>query len=161
MSIFFAIPLTKGEFALVDYQDFLEFRKHKWTLKETKFKKYAYRQYKQDGRMVQVLLHRAITNCPQGMAVDHKNRNGLDNRRNNLRVCTQSQNLANISSHSDRKYPLPKGVGYKAHRKANPYFAQIMCDGKRIFLGAFPTVEAASTAYQEKAKELFGEFASN
>ena len=158
MSISFCIPLTKGKFALVDPHDFFEVSQYKWTLKETRFNKYAYRQYKQEGKMVQILLHRFISKCPTGLAVDHKNGNGLDNRRVNLRVCTQSENLANTSRHSDRKYDLPKGVGYKADRKTNPYYSQITKGGKRYNLGYFSTVDAAYAAYKQKSIELFGEF---
>lgn len=159
MSIFFLLPLTKGYFAKVDFQAYLEQHVYKWTLKETKHKKYAYRQCMCDGKLIQILLHRAITNCPVGMPVDHKNGDGLDNTKANLRVCTQSQNLANTSCHVDRKYKLPKGVGYKPHRIAKPYYAQITIDYKKHFLGAFASVEEADRVYQAKAKELFGDFA--
>lgn len=158
MLISFSIPLTKGKTALVDIQDYYEVSQYKWTLKETRFKKYAYRQFKKAGKMVQVLLHRAITQCPEGMAVDHRNGDGLDNRRANLRICTQSENLGNTPRHSDRKYDLPKGVGYKKGRKTNPYYAQITKDGQRHNLGAFPTAVDAAQAYAIKSKELFGEF---
>lgn len=159
MSIIFFLPLTKGEVALVDEDTYLKESQYKWTLKETKYKKYAYRQHLQEDKLVQVLLHRAITGCPKGKCVDHINGNGLDNRRVNLRICTPSQNLSNINAHKDKKYPLPKGVGFKKDRKTNPYVAQIMQNGKMHYLGVFPTAEEAHLAYKIKAIELYGEFA--
>ena len=156
-----SIPLTKNHVALIDDEDFAEVSKHKWTLKETRFKKYAYRQYLKDGKKVQVLLHRFVSKCPDGMVVDHANGDGLDNRKSNLRVCTQSENLANIHSHSDRKYQLPKGVEFKKGRNARPYSARITKAGVRYNLGNFASVDEAVVAYKAKAVELFGDFAKS
>lgn len=94
------------------------------------------------------------------MMIDHKNGNGLDNRRSNLRFCTNAQN-----QHNQRKWgsrsgkPLSsryKGVSW--HRRGH-WRAKIQAQGKRRYLGQFQSEEAAARAYDRAARELHGEFA--
>ena len=86
--------------------------------------------------------------------IDHKNRNGLDNRRSNLRECTQQQNIFNagISSKNTSGFKGVSGVGKK-------WNARIKKSGINYGLGNFDKKEDAALAYNVKAKELFGEFA--
>ena len=101
-------------------------------------------------------LHRLILNTPKGLLVDHINGNSLDNRRCNLRVCTNAQNQWNTAkkSNSTQKY---KGV---RKTKSGKYEARIRCgEGKRLHLGTYPTIEEAVEAYNTKALELHGDFA--
>jgi hypothetical protein len=88
--------------------------------------------------------------------VDHKNRNKLDNRKENLRICTQMENIKNrgISKNNTSGF---KGVSFCKDIKK--WGAFIMCDYIPIFIGTFSTKEEAALAYNEKAKELHGEFA--
>lgn len=86
--------------------------------------------------------------------IDHRDTDKLNNRIGNLRRATESQNLANIRSHKDSLTGV-KGV----HKKRRKWCAQIMCQGKRINLGVFPTKEEAGDAYRLAAENLFGEFA--
>ncbi len=87
--------------------------------------------------------------------VDHKDGDGLNNRWDNLRVATRSQNHANSKRASDNT------TGFKGVRKQRNgrYQARIAIKGKRLHLGTFQTPEAAHAAYCKAAKELFGEFA--
>lgn len=101
-------------------------------------------------------LHRLIMNAPPGLDVDHINGNGLDNRRQNLRLCTRSQNNAN-RHRSQSKSTGVKGVHFE--KCTGKWRAEIHCDGKRHTLGRFDCLEAAANAYNDKAAELFGEFA--
>lgn len=103
------------------------------------------------------LMHRFILNAAKGEKVDHRNINGLDNREENLRMCTTSQNMANSRKHinSASKY---KGVC--PNKLQGGWYSTICCDGKRKRLGSFETQEEAARAYDKKAKELFGEFAN-
>jgi len=109
-------------------------------------------------------IHRLITNAPKGMVVDHVNGNGLDNRKENLRVCTPLQNAMNKkrtkrknSSILTSKY---KGVQFQPYRsKGNEYLAMIRYAGKTYHLGTYATEEEAALAYDKKAIELAGEFA--
>ena len=106
-------------------------------------------------------MHRIIANAKEGESVDHVNGNPLDNRKENLRVCTMSQNLANQKLRKDSTSGF-KGVS-KNQSKTNPWRAYInRKDGKKTkqyHLGLFKTPEEAARAYNEKAKELFGDFA--
>ena len=89
--------------------------------------------------------------------IDHKDRNGLNNRWLNLREATHSQNQANGSHYKNNKLGI-KGV----HRRTNgKYHAQIKFNNKKYHLGDFDTPEAASHAYIKAAKKYFGEFTSN
>lgn len=120
-----------------------------------KTRKYIQTQYKHtDGHMQHVLLHRLIVGALAGEVVDHINNDPLDNRRENLRACTQQENLFN------RKFS-----GYKSkfkgveHRTKNSWRARLKRDGKDIVIGHFKTEIEAAIAYNKKAKEMFGEFA--
>ena len=105
-----------------------------------------------------IMLHRFILNAPSGMMVDHANCNTLDNRRENLRICTPRQSAKNISKHKDGKTPY-KGVYYnRTLRVKNKWRAQIKSDGQRINLGSFMTQEEAYIAYCNASKKYHGEF---
>ena len=103
------------------------------------------------------LLHRVIMNAKKGEIVDHINRNTLDNRKINLRICTQSNNCANsVSCIKSSKY---KGVSVCKHTKKKKYKAQITKDKKTRTIGRFYTEKEAAKAYDIVAKELHGKFA--
>jgi hypothetical protein len=94
-------------------------------------------------------------NAPPGMVVDHINRNKRDNRRCNLRVCTQVENMRNrCSTYGSSKF---KGVSWDARRKK--WMAAIHINGTQIRIGFFADEVDAAKAYDRKARELFGEFA--
>lgn len=103
-------------------------------------------------------LHRLIMGEPEGLEVDHRNGDGLDNRRQNLRVATHAQNLANqrLSAANTSGF---KGVSFDRTRPNKPWAAYIKHGGRKLFLGRHETREAAAAAYDAKARELFGEFA--
>ena len=98
-------------------------------------------------------LHRVIVD---GREIDHWNRDKLDNRKSNLRPCSQSQNIANQDARKTSKTGI-KGV----HPfKGGPKFAAQITHNRKVYsLGVFATVEDAASAYKKKAVELFGEFA--
>jgi hypothetical protein len=127
---------------------------HKWHPSRRKNGVYfATTTFTKNGKSHEVRLHRVIAGVPPGIMIDHKNRNTLDNRRENLRWCTASQNNRNQGDHDRNK------TGYKGVTKVrNRYKAKIMLDGKHIHIGYFKTPEEASMAYELTAQELFGEF---
>jgi hypothetical protein len=101
--------------------------------------------------IIERMLGRALL---KGEEVDHINRNGLDNRRENLRLATRSQNMANKTVYLTNKLGV-KGV----YLRNNRYRAQIQVEGRKIMLGTFDTLDEAREAYKQAAVKHFGEFA--
>lgn len=107
---------------------------------------------------VQMPMHRLVSPPPDGKTVDHINRNRKDNRRENLRICTQMQNTWNTGLRPNTAVPF-KGVSLRKEKTSNPYRVSIRCAGKKYEVGNFDCPEEAARAYDAKAVELFGEFA--
>lgn len=106
-----------------------------------------------DGRTTSVYMHREITGCPRGLEVDHGDRDGLNNQRYNLTICTGRQNRANREAFCAAGY---KGVT----RSRSKFRARITFDSEAVDLGSFHTAEAAARAYDAASYELYGEFAN-
>lgn len=104
-------------------------------------------------------MHRLIMGAPTKLQVDHVNRNTLDNRRENLRLCSASQNGYNRAKLGNC------GTGYKGVcftprlNATNPFMAYINVQGKRVHLGYFRTCGEAAVQYNQAAKQFHGEFA--
>ena len=101
-------------------------------------------------------LHRFIMECPANMQVDHINMNTLDNRRENLRICTSAENSRNKGKCKRNKSGF-KGVDWQKQLKK--WRAQIQYNYKTIHLGLFSSPELAHKAYCEAAVKYYGEFA--
>jgi hypothetical protein len=136
---------------IVDAEDAWLLTKYKWYPKWNKYTYYA-RTFI-DGK--QAFLHRMLLKPEGKLQIDHKNFNGLDNQKANLRICTASQNSRCTRKLKERtsKY---KGVSKIPNGK---WRAIITLYGKQVPLGCFILEEEAAKAYDAKAKELFGEFA--
>jgi hypothetical protein len=145
------IPLTQGKFALVDLQDADWLSQYKWCAGGMKDKLYAIAQV--DGQ--KVYMHRLIMGFPE--EVDHRNRKTLDNRRNNLRVCTHRENLLNAKLRSDNTSGY-RGVSWS--KVMNKWKAHIQSHGHQTTIGYYESKESAARAYDTKAHKLHGEFAS-
>ena len=118
-------------------------------------------------------MHREIINPPQGKEVDHRNSNGLDNRRENLRVCSHMENTRSRRKElGDRVTSRFKGVSTRIHTKRvivnhcckrivrhTAYEATIKVDGGTVRLGQFDDEERAARQYDRAARVMFGEFA--
>lgn len=139
------IPLSSGNFTKVSNEDFNRLKDINWTESSGYAINYDYGK-----------LSRVVLNAPKGLLVDHKNHNTLDNRRSNLRLCTKQQNSWNTRSER-RSTSNYKGVSW--YKQIGKWKAQITKDGVKHSLGYFKTEEEAARAYDEKAIELFGEFA--
>lgn len=151
-----SITLTQGKTALVDDGDYSQINQRKWKAKKGRNGNwYAERQ---NGHGKFITMHRLIMNAPLGVIVDHINGNGLDNRRENLRLCTNAQNLMNRGAQRNNTTGY-KGVTWDRREKVKKYCAQIKFHKKTLRLGYFKTPEEAARVYDAKARELFGEFA--
>lgn len=153
--------LSDGSITIVDEDIFEQVNKYKWRL----FGNYVGRKYyshSENGKSKYKLmyLHRLIMDTPKGMETDHINRNPLDNRRTNLRICTTSQNHANRPSKkgSVSKY---KGVRHipPSSRAKKEWIAELRINNKTVYLGNYKTEIEAALAYDDKAIEIFGEYA--
>lgn len=151
------LPLTRGLFSKVDDSDFDDLSQFNWQIAGNLDARtfYAQRNVFKDGKWKKEKLHRRIMNCPQGLTVDHINGDGLDNRRINLRICTESENLKNRKHQKNAKNKYP-GV-YKSGKKK--WGARIWTNGKTLYIGSYLTEIEAVKARESKAIELRGEFA--
>ncbi len=143
------IPLTKGKFAIVDAADYPALSQHKWHALEVADGFYAARH--ENGKTV--LMHREIMQPPEGMVVDHIDHNRANNRRSNLRVCTQRQNVCNnrpCGGRSGFKGVFPQGEKWESKLKYR---------GKSYRAGAFADRVEAARARDLLAVDVLGEYA--
>lgn len=139
-------PLTQGRVTLVSPEDEHHLAQWHWT----SHRGYASRI---DTSLGAQHLHRLVCGSRPGMYTDHKNGNPSDNRRDNLRECTPQQNAFN--ARKKRKQRKNKGV----RKSKNKWEARIGHNWNQIYIGRFKTEEEAVAAYNNKAIELYGEFA--
>ncbi len=145
------IALTKGEFALVDDDDYENLIRFKWSVIKPKRRTYARSVI--GGR--HYYMHRLIMDAPIGIEVDHIDHNGLNNCRSNLRLATRLQNVHNSRKRTDNTSGHVGVYWNKLHKKWN---CQITVNKKRIYLGHAFDVNEAADLYNSAAKKHFGEF---
>lgn len=156
--IFRLIPLSQGQYAIVSQADYDWLMQWKWYARWYPNRKCfrAIRSLgKTNGRQEFLYMSRAIMNLENGdkRVVDHINRNTLDNRRDNLRLCTFTENQRNRGRKSLRGFP--RGVHLLSPGR---YQSRIQVDGKCIHLGCTTTIEAAAKLYEDAAKRYHGQF---
>jgi hypothetical protein len=157
---FVTIPMNLGYSVIVDRED-ADLAQWKWYASKDG---YAIRQVNSSGRVTSVRMHRAILERKLGhplqskIHVDHINGNPRDNRRENLREVTVSQNLANQKKEHRKKASVSQFKGV-ASRKGK-WQASISFQGYRHYLGVFDTPELAAQVYDQAALELYGEYAA-
>lgn len=150
------VPLTQGFVATIDREDIHLIDGHLWAALRRGSKWYAGRSIWRSGTNDVQLMHRVILAAKTGELIDHRDGNGLLNRRFNLRLATQSQNAMNSGPHSNSKSGV-KGVHWsKQHGR---WKAEICSNGIRTHLGLFDQLEEAAAVYNSACLDLHGEFA--
>jgi len=155
------IPLTQGQFAKVgdsDYDEQNQFKWHAWWSESTK-SYYAKRNIQlPDGRRTTVSMSREIMKTPKGMKCDHISHDTLDNQRENLRNCTNSQNMMNRKGvNSNNKTGV---LGVSPHRKSFIVWITDPATSESVYLGVYPTIDEAKKVRKEAELKYFGEFAN-
>lgn len=152
------IELTKGQRAKVDDDLYEELNRYNWqAMMDQHTHSYYARRGVWDGRRMHTIsMSRQIVGAEPGEKVDHRNHDTLDNQRENLRKCSNSQNQQNRKPYSGRTSAF-KGVNWR--KENHRWHAQIALNGKKIHVGYFLDEHSAAVAYDVKARELFGEFA--
>lgn len=144
------IKLSQGQYALVDNEDYEWLNQWQWHYNN------GYAKRAQGKLCDNILMHRLILEAPSGFQVDHINRNRLDNRRTNLRIATQKQNLYNKVKYKNNTSGFRGIVWYEKRKK---WGAGIRFNGKRIHIGMFHDIKEAAKSYDKWAKLLFKEYA--
>lgn len=141
---------------LIDECDFELVSRYKWYEVATQWVSYARSTSRTKETGNQELMHRLILRPKHGEEVDHKNSQGLDNRRENIRICTSVDNRGNTRKQhgTSSKY---KGVCWDSSK--SKWVVHIHRRDKQYFLGYFDDEDDAGKAYDEAAKEYFGEYA--
>jgi hypothetical protein len=146
------VPLTQGKWAVIDLADAPEVLSRRW-----------YAQKRPRGIFyaatrpthTSLLYMHVLISGGAADQTDHRDRNGLNNRRGNLRTCEARQNQGNAQLRADNTSGF-RGVSLWKGK----WIASIRINGKRKHIGSFDTPEAAAHAYDETAKRVFGEFAA-
>lgn len=155
------IPLRgkygQGKYAIVDDDDFARVSKFKWhVLVDSRLHKPSPSSVVSAEKKTRktIYLGRFITNAPKGKVVDHINHNIFDNRKSNLRICTQSENTLN------RRIPHDNKSGFKGvHFNGYKWIALIGVNDKLKYIGGFENRIDAAKAYNEAAIKYHGDFA--
>jgi hypothetical protein len=150
------IPLTQDKFAAVDNGDYEALSQLGWFYHHEPQRNTGYAFCILEGKPIS--MHAFIMGRRDGLEIDHKDRNGLNNQRDNLRWATRSQNAANMPKRKSTSPSKYKGVYHRP--KCTKQWVAIICkDRKHEFLGYFHTEHGAARAYDKRAAEVFGVYA--
>jgi hypothetical protein len=151
------IPLTQGQNAKVDVEDYEWLSQWNWqALWDPKVKSFYAVRKNPPPKSRMMKMHRQILGAIEGETVDHKNHDTLDNRRYNLRKCSAQQNAYNQGPSAKNTTGF-KGVHKRKDR--NIWEVQMRINGKKKYIGTYYSAEDAARAYDSIAKELHGSFA--
>jgi hypothetical protein len=143
-----------GEFAIVNGDDYGKLMSYKWYLSGSSGNTHRYARSQDRKGERSYFMHRVILPPPPGMVIDHINGNTLDNRKENLRICTTAQNCANRHLHRTNKTGF-RGVSSQGRH----YRATVRKNWKTVYRGVFKTPEEAARAYDINARIHHGDFA--
>lgn len=131
---------------IIDMDDLNRVKEHGWVVTKMGYARSNRKKNK-------VLMHRLVLNYYGKKSIDHINGNKLDNRKSNLRICSQGENIQNAKTRKDNKSGF-RGVSW--HKQSKKWFAVISFNKKRFSLGYFGNKTDAAKVYNEKALELYG-----
>ena len=149
------IPLSRGKFSIVDECTYNKLMENMWYVTE---KGYAVRNVRIGGERKTRYMQEEIIDVPDGMERDHINRNKLDNRRQNLRPCFRSQNMANKAKYFGNK-TTSKFKGVSFNKRDRLFYAVGATSSGKPYIGCFRKEEDAAIAYDNWARKYYGEFA--
>lgn len=153
------IPLSRGKVAIIDAIDLELISKFKWHIAIRGARVYAMTWLCTTTVKRKVYMHRLIMGEPPNADIDHRDRDGLNNRRQNLRSATRSQNMANAPklrrlNGTSSKF---RGVSWLPHKQK--WLAQIVVAKKQMYVGMFHSEEEAARAWDAESLKHWGEFA--
>lgn len=156
------IKLTKGQVTLVDDDDFDWLNQWSWYADKIGGTFYVKRRIylgriNGKGRGRSIYIHREIMQPSKGKRIDHKDGDGLNNQKHNLRECTHTENMRNAKS---RRVFSSKYHGVHWDKAREKWSVTIMADRKLFYIGRFNDENQAALAFNEAAKKHHGEFAS-
>ena len=168
MDLMKEIPLSHGLFALISDEDYELVSKFKWsayriagTGRNGKTYLYGYKPARKvtvNGKRKMVTLYNYIMEPPAGMEVDHIDQNPLNNTRENMRLADRASNCKNRGKRSNGLSSKYLGVSF--NKEKGKFTVKLKNNGISIFVGYFTDEKEAAKAYNDKALETFGEFAS-
>jgi len=153
------IRLAQPKYAKVDPEDYERLRRYEWFAKKGRNSFYAFRRVAIDkgGKRKLIYMHQEVMEVADGKVADHINHDGLDNRSDNLRAATHSQNMCHRKKCSGATQSKYKGIYWR--KDIRKWIAQIKFEKKQIHLGCFRDEIEAAKAYDRGAIKYHGEFA--
>lgn len=149
-----SVVLSCGHVAFVDEEDFDRVNEFSWHSVLIGGNHYARRYV--NGEQKNQYLHHFVMGVADGRIVDHKNGDGMDNRKENLRFATHSQNMRNQRTPKNNRSGV-KGVHFD--RQTGKWRASLSVDRKFVCLGRHETIEEAESAVRVGRQQHHGEFA--